>query len=190
MSCIDFSPVSPYHFAVTSSTRVSVQLTCALTHTVLRSLGVACMHAQARPMPPSRAALSTHWPTRPLQVLVYDSRTLAVRRTIGRFKDMAYSGTFRSDGKLVVAGGEDGVVQVFDANSRTLLRQLKAHKRPVHVARFAPDRQHVLSGGDDATVRLWDVTGGMQVARLDGHTDYVRGAAVNPAAQDLWITGG
>ena len=37
--------------------------------------------------------------------------TCQVRRTISRFKDRAYSGCFRRDGKLLVAGGEDAVVQ-------------------------------------------------------------------------------
>ena len=34
-----------------------------------------------------------------------------VRRTISRFKDRAYSGCFRRDGKLLAAGGEDALVQ-------------------------------------------------------------------------------
>ena len=46
-----------------------------------------------------------------LQVIIYD-RLLGVRRTIGRFKDKAYGGIFRADGKLLAAGGEDGIVQV------------------------------------------------------------------------------
>ena len=71
-----------------------------------------------------------------------------------------------------------------------MLRQLKGHQRPVHVARFAPDKVHVLSGGDDALARWWDVSEGRQVLRLAGHADYVRAAAVNPASQDAWATGG
>ncbi|KAK9841941.1 hypothetical protein WJX81_000200 [Elliptochloris bilobata] len=144
VSHIDFSPVYPFHYAITSSTRV----------------------------------------------IIYDANTRQVRRTISRFKDRAYSGCFRRDGKLLVAGGEDAVIQVFDANSRTLLRQLKGHKRPVRVARYAFDRLHVLSGSDDATVRLWDVSAGEQVARLTGHTDYVRAAAASPLSSDTWATGG
>jgi hypothetical protein len=38
-------------------------------------------------------------------------RAPQVRRTISRFKDRAYSGSFRADGKLLVAGSEDAVVQ-------------------------------------------------------------------------------
>ncbi|GFR40760.1 hypothetical protein Agub_g1372, partial [Astrephomene gubernaculifera] len=124
------------------------------------------------------------------RVILYNGLAPAkVGRTLSRFRDIAYSGCFRSDGKLVVAGGQDGVVQVFDANSRSVLRQFKAHKRPTRVARFAPDRLHVLSGSDDVTVRWWDVASGTQVLRLDGHRDYVRAAACSPAAPDTWLTG-
>lgn len=47
-----------------------------------------------------------------VQVIVYDAVTRKIRRTYARFKDRAYSGTLRADGNLLVAGGEDGVVQV------------------------------------------------------------------------------
>jgi len=97
------------------------------------------------------------------RVMVYDGQTRLLRRTIARFKDKAYGASFREDGKLLVAGGQDGTVQVFDVNSRNVLRQLKGHARAVHAARFAADRTHVLSCGDDVTVRWWDLTAGKQV---------------------------
>lgn len=43
---------------------------------------------------------------------MYDGLTRQVRRTFSRFKDVAYSGTFRQDGRLLVAGGQNGIVQV------------------------------------------------------------------------------
>lgn len=128
--------------------------------------------------------------TASMRVLLYDATGAAVRRTFTRFKDVAYSGTIRSDGKLLVAGGVEGVVQVLDASSRAVLRQLKGHKAAVRAVRFSPALTHVLSGGDDATVRFWDVTGGGQVSRLDGHEDYVRAVAACPTAHDRWLTGG
>ncbi|WIA16183.1 hypothetical protein OEZ85_012896 [Tetradesmus obliquus] len=124
------------------------------------------------------------------RVIVYDGLTRQVRRTFSRFKDVAYSGCFRQDGKLLVAGGQNGIVQVFDANSRSVLRQLKGHQRPVHVARFAPDKTHVLSGSDDVTLRWWDISAGKQLLRLTGHEDYVRAAAVSPSSSDTWASGG
>jgi hypothetical protein len=47
-----------------------------------------------------------------LQVILYDGQTKEVARTISRFKDSAFSGCYRSDGKLLVAGSQDGIVQV------------------------------------------------------------------------------
>ena len=48
-----------------------------------------------------------------LQVLLCDGRGQAGRqRQLTRFKDRAYSGCYRADGQLLVAGGESGLVQV------------------------------------------------------------------------------
>jgi U3 small nucleolar RNA-associated protein 15 len=47
-----------------------------------------------------------------LQVILYDGLSRQVRRTFSRFKDTAYSGSLRNDGKLLVAGGQNGIVQV------------------------------------------------------------------------------
>ena len=44
--------------------------------------------------------------------LVYSSATQKQLRQFTRFKDIAYSGSFRDDGKLLVAGGQDSIVQV------------------------------------------------------------------------------
>ncbi|CAK0783260.1 hypothetical protein CVIRNUC_006459 [Coccomyxa viridis] len=143
VTSIDFSPLYPYNYAVTSSTRV----------------------------------------------IIFDARNRHPLTTLSRFKDKAYSGTFRSDGRLLVAGGETGHVQVFDPQKQTLLRQLRGHQRPVHTTRFAPDKMHVLSGSDDATVRWWDITAGEQLFRLDGHTDYIRSSACSPSSPDTWATG-
>lgn len=66
VTSIDFSPLYPYNYAVTASTRV----------------------------------------------IIYDAHTRKPITTLSRFKDKAYSGTFRIDGKLLVAGGENGFVQV------------------------------------------------------------------------------
>ena len=57
-----------------------------------------------------------------LQVIIYDAVTRQVRRQFTRFKDKAYCGTFRSDNKLLVAGGEDGIVQVASQHQLTLER--------------------------------------------------------------------
>lgn len=62
------------------------------------------------------------------RVQIYSSKTHQPKKTISRFKDTAYSGTFRHDGKLVIAGDATGLVQIFDVNSRAILRQFQGHK--------------------------------------------------------------
>ena len=64
-----------------------------------------------------------------LQVQVYSSTTNHVIKTISRFNEAAYSGCLRADGKLLVAGSQEGVVKVFEMNSRAILRQFKGHTK-------------------------------------------------------------
>lgn len=42
---------------------------------------------------------------------VFDGASSTAKRQFARFKDKAYSGSFRRDGRLLVAGGEDSVIQ-------------------------------------------------------------------------------
>ncbi|KAJ3179051.1 snoRNA-binding rRNA-processing protein [Gaertneriomyces sp. JEL0708] len=143
ISSISFSPISPYDFAVTSSTRVQV----------------------------------------------YSTRSHTIKKTISRFKDTAYSGTIRGDGKLLVAGDASGLVQLFDLNSRAILRTLRGHDGAVHVAKFSPDHMQVLSGSDDKTVRVWDVPTETPVAIFGEHEDYVRAGLVSQEHPYLIATG-
>ena len=46
------------------------------------------------------------------QVQLYSSVTNEVRKSLSRFQEVAYSGHFRHDGQLLVAGSEGGVVKV------------------------------------------------------------------------------
>lgn len=48
-------------------------------------------------------------------------------QTLSRFKDLAYGGCFRDDGKLVVAGGNEGSIRLFDVEGKSLLRIFKGH---------------------------------------------------------------
>ena len=67
-------------------------------------------------------------------MLIYAPKTGKVVKTISRFKDTARSGEFRKDGKLVVAGSDEGLVQVFDVSSRAVLRTMKGHNQSVYAS--------------------------------------------------------
>ena len=133
------------------------------------------------PASPSEVAVTSS-----TRVLIYDATSGKVKRQISKFKDVAYSGTFRSDGKLLVAGGESGVVQVFELESRNVLRKFEGHIRPVHAAAFSPEKVHILSASDDKSVKWWDLPTGQLVTTFNEHEDYVRCAV---AGNDLWLSG-
>ena len=94
---------------------------CRLPHRLQQSVALSfCSHSvnsgkQRRPAICCRdtdsapyISLTCCWP----QVIVYNAVTRKVQRQFTRFKDKAYCGNFRADNKLLVAGGEDGTVQV------------------------------------------------------------------------------
>lgn len=66
------------------------------------------------------------------RVQIYNPITHQVQRHFTRFKEAAYGGSFRSDGKLLIAGTEEGHVKLFDVgSSKSLLRVFKGHNRYV-----------------------------------------------------------
>ncbi|GAB4852210.1 hypothetical protein Ancab_016402 [Ancistrocladus abbreviatus] len=110
--------------------------------------------------------------------------------TISAFTDVAYSASFRSDGKLIAAGGESGVIQVFETKSRNPLRQLRGHSRPVRFVKCPRvDRLHLFSGGDDSVVKYWDVAAETQLNDFLGHKDYVRSGCCSPIDDNVFVTG-
>ena len=55
------------------------------------------------------------------RVTVYSSLTRRPQKNMTRFKDLAYSGVLRSDGRALAAGGQSGNVQLFDMVGRCKL---------------------------------------------------------------------
>lgn len=134
------------------------------------------------------------------EITLVQSQSKEVKRSLTRFKSTPYSGSYRHDGQLLVAGGATPVVQVFDAESRNVLRKFggsktaaaaAGHKAAVHVARFGLSLPHVFSGGDDRLALLWDLETGDQtpLATFSQHTDYIRCAANSPSSPHTWLTG-
>lgn len=121
---------------------------------------------------------------------MFDAKTNEVRKTLNRFKEVAYSARFRSDGNSIVAGGEEGLIRVFDAHSRSVLRTFgEGQKRPVRVTRFSPNNRHIMAGSDDCTVTCWDLQGQSSLFTLTGHKDQVRAGLISPASENIWISG-
>lgn len=122
-------------------------------------------------------------------VCIYDSAGQALEKRLSNFSDVAYSGTFRHDGGALLAGGEQGVVQLFDTATRSPLRQFVGHTRAVRAVGCGLSKLAAFSASDDATARVWDVPTGEQTGRLTGHRDYVRACGFSPTSEATWATG-
>eukprot|EP01098_Paradermamoeba_levis_P009859 TRINITY_DN4126_c0_g1_i1.p1 TRINITY_DN4126_c0_g1~~TRINITY_DN4126_c0_g1_i1.p1 ORF type:complete len:520 (+),score=119.22 TRINITY_DN4126_c0_g1_i1:109-1668(+) len=144
----------------------------------------AITHVEFSPTAPHNFAVTSS-----TRVQIFDPNTNQAEKTISRFKDVAYSGSFRQDGRLLVAGGENSVVQLFDLNSRSILRTFRGHDGPVRVTRYAPNNVNILSASDDQTIKCWDTSTGQPILTLHGHTDYVRAAMINQSSPDIWVSG-
>lgn len=129
------------------------------------------------------------------RVQIYNSKTRKLAKTISRFgvDDTARSGTLRRDGRILLAGGDSGVVQAFDTGSRAILRQWRGehgHKLPVHAVRWSPSvLTDLMSCSDDRTVRLWDLTEDVAKWTGIGHEDYVRCGCFLPDQEGILLSG-
>ena len=112
------------------------------------------------------------------RVQIFSPQSNAVRRTLSRFHNVVYGATFRHDGAVLVAGGEEGLVRVCDVHSREVLRTLSGHVGAVHAVQFLDTSSRLASAGDDESVRVWDMATGQALAVLKGHRDRVRSLAV------------
>ena len=121
------------------------------------------------------------------RIHLYSPETHSIGKTLSRFQDVVYSGSFRHDGKLVVAGLASGKINVMDVGSRSILRTFEGHQRACRTTKFASDPVHLFSTSDDKTARWWDLPSQKSLQVFTGHSDYVRTcASVSP---DVWATG-
>ncbi|KAG8598544.1 hypothetical protein GDO81_002651 [Engystomops pustulosus] len=110
-------------------------------------------------------------------------------KTFSRFKDTAYCGTYRGDGRLIAAGCEDSVVKMFDIGGKAALREYVGHSKAVHFVDFTADKFRIVSGSDDYSSKIWDVPNGVEISTYREHTDYVRCGCASKLSDDLFVTG-
>lgn len=125
-----------------------------------------------------------------VRVQIYSPITKLVAKNLSKFQENAYGGSFRRDGRLLVAGDEEGNVKLFDTNSKHILRLFKGHNSAVHRTFFTPDLQYISSFSDDKTVKLWDISTEKLIQSYEKHHDYVRAGSVNPASCNIIASGG
>ncbi|XP_034938948.1 U3 small nucleolar RNA-associated protein 15 homolog [Chelonus insularis] len=124
-----------------------------------------------------------------VRVQIYNPITKLVEKNLNKFQEAAYGGSFRPDGKLICAGGQEAVIRLFDVHNRSLLRLFSGHTAAVHRVFFTADGHHLASFSDDKTTALWDIPTEKQLITYADHTDYIRAGAISPISPDIFVSG-
>eukprot|EP00002_Diphylleia_rotans_P039619 TRINITY_DN9223_c0_g1_i1.p1 TRINITY_DN9223_c0_g1~~TRINITY_DN9223_c0_g1_i1.p1 ORF type:complete len:501 (+),score=96.66 TRINITY_DN9223_c0_g1_i1:46-1548(+) len=123
------------------------------------------------------------------RVQLYEGHPSTEVRSVGRFKDVAYSGTFRPDGKLIAAGSATGGIHIIDAQRKSMLRLLKGHVAATRCVRFSSDNGFIFSGSNDSTVRYWDIGTETEIGNKTGHMDHIRCGQASGTTPSVFVSG-
>ena len=89
------------------------------------------------------------------------------------------------NGNCIVAGCEDGTVQVWDVLSDSPIVTYTGHNKSknTHVVAWSPNGQHIASGCEDHSVQVWDARTGRHSLTYTDHTEQVEALAWSPDGQ-------
>ncbi|KAL2829454.1 quinon protein alcohol dehydrogenase-like superfamily [Aspergillus cavernicola] len=94
--------------------------------------------------------------------------------------DWTFSLAFFADQQTLVAGCNDGTIEIWNAKARVAERVLRGHSDTVWSVDISPDGTKLASGSEDKTVRIWNVLTGSVMKTLEGHADGVRAVKFSP----------
>ena len=118
------------------------------------------------------------------QVLVYDTRSLALTGVLPFPEGRPHVVRFSRGGGLVVAGGgvgaASGRVAIWNLRSGRRIRTLGEELDVVLAADISPDQRLAVLGGPQKVPRIYSVETGSKLHDLGKHTDWVLAAAFSP----------
>jgi WD40 repeat protein len=92
------------------------------------------------------------------QVRVWNTQTGELQKSVRAHTNWAFAIVWSTDGRFLITGGGDDLVQVFDAkNPEKPLKTLRGQKGDVHALALSADSQKVFSAGDDRQIIRWDL---------------------------------
>jgi WD40 repeat protein len=91
---------------------------------------------------------------------------------------------FSPDGKLLLTGGEGGLLTLWDPQAGKSVRDLTGHMKTVKGVAFSPDGKWVASGDQGGTLRVWAVDSGKWIMEEECATP-VNAVAFSPDGRTL-----
>ena len=99
-------------------------------------------------------------------VLIWDTSSWKVIRTLPAQGTESNVATFSPDGQTLATSGDDGLVRLWDIGTGELLHTLSAHPGKEGSVQFLPDGRSLLTGSHDGLVKRWDAGTGTEIERF------------------------
>jgi WD40 repeat protein len=118
-------------------------------------------------------------------ILVLESNTLNLIRTISAHQGSVLSVAFSPDGSSILSGSFDHTIKLWNARSGQEIRSFKGHSYSVLSVAFSPDGSSILSGSADHTIKLWDTRSGQEIRSFKGYSGSVRSVVFSPDGSSI-----
>ena len=121
-------------------------------------------------------------------IMVWDTRSGALLRTLKGHTLTIWSLDFTPDGQQLVSGSYDRTLKFWNTADGKLLRSVQAHEQAIVTLAVSHDGKTVATGADDCNIRIWSVDNGTLVREIKGSEEHVQAIAFSP--DDRWLISG
>jgi WD40 repeat protein len=122
-------------------------------------------------------------------VVLWDTRTLRVRRSLKGDTEPTCGVAVSPDGSRILCAGADESILVWDSLTGRALAEMRGHSSVVRCVAFSPGGKLAASGAADGTARIWDVARGVEVDAATGAVGPLRALAFTPDGLHLALAG-
>ncbi|XP_049821444.1 WD repeat-containing protein 61 isoform X2 [Aethina tumida] len=117
-------------------------------------------------------------------VTLYNAKTGKPERKFGKNTkgSYPYSMACSPDGKIVVTGSADGIINAYDIHNGKHCGRVESHAKAIRSMCFTYDSQNLLTSSEDQQMRVYDVqtTGIDMVTTICGHDSYILSVSLSP----------
>jgi WD40 repeat protein/serine/threonine protein kinase len=117
-------------------------------------------------------------------ILLYDTHTGTLLRTLSGHTNQPYRPVFSPDGKRLASGSGDYILRVWDVATGQEELTLKEHRHWIWSVAYDPEGKRLVSADAGGTIKVWDAQGQL-VKSFTGHAKGVNHLAFSPDGKRL-----
>eukprot|EP00045_Choanoeca_perplexa_P005134 m.43687 g.43687 ORF g.43687 m.43687 type:complete len:498 (+) comp12952_c0_seq1:110-1603(+) len=173
VTCVDFSPAAPHHYAVTAGSKIT--LYDSRTHQAKKNLTRFKATATSGRFRQDGKLLVAGDHSGLIQVI--DVNGKATLRRFDEHKKAVHAVGFASQPHQVISGSDDTTVRLWDVSMETAVTTFEGHTDYVRACKACPSSNLIVSGSYDHTAVVWDPSSGQQTLSVN-HEGPIEAVAV------------